>query len=262
MTKKKQLAISAVAATSLVLGGVAPALAATNDAPESPAAEPQASFIESDAASLVKAASVQGAFTWNQGVLTPNSVIREVFRTAVAALCNGTDDFVQVNPLQWQIAVSGDVENAFTATVDDLAQEESVKQTMSCTCGGNPVDGRATITADVKGVPVMFLASQAKAKAGVNTVTFISSDGTELAMPFVYVRGHHGVISYEINGEDLSASVGGNNQLWLESTSANNFIRDIVEVRFTAEETVPANPGEGQSYPNVPNIGISSADVA
>ncbi len=81
-------------------------------------------------------------------------------------------------------------------------------------------------------------------------------------MPLSYVVAHHAVISYEVNGEDLSASVGGNNQLWLTGTSANYFVRDIVEVRVTAEDVVPAEPGDGMDYPNSPNVGIVGVDVA
>ena len=96
----------------------------------------------------------------------------------------------------------------------------------------------------------------------MNTVTFVSSDGTELAMPISYVVGRHGVLSYEINDEDLSASVGGNNQLWMTRTPANYFVRDVVEVRVTREEEPPANPGEDMTYPNSPNVGVLAASVS
>ena len=69
------------------------------------------------------------------------------------------------------------------------------------------------------------------------------------------------MISYEINGEDLSASVGGNNQLCLAGAPANYFVRDIAEIRITAEDVVPANPGEDMEYPNSPNVGLLSAEA-
>ena len=80
-------------------------------------------------------------------------------------------------------------------------------------------------------------------------------------MPLGYVVGRHGVISYEINDEDLSASVGGNNQLWMTRTPANYFIRDIVEIRITSEANPPANPGEEMDFPNSPNVGILKAEI-
>ena len=66
----------------------------------------------------------------------------------------------------------------------------------------------------------------------------------------------------QVNGEDLSASVGGNNQLWMTSTPASYFVRDVVEVLITAEEEAPATPGAGFDYPNSPNVGITGSSAA
>lgn len=263
MANKKQIAVSAVAATSMLLAGAAPALATTPgdgadqvqniDAVAEQSGESSGAYTAADAA--------EGRFAWDQATITPNSVIRDVFRTATNALCNATTDFAEVNPLEWKLSVAGDVDNAFTATVDELAQEQAVQKTMTCSCGGNPADGKAIITADVKGIPVSYLVGRAAAHVDVNTITFISSDGTEVSMPLAYVVGRHSVISFEINGEDLSASVGGNNQLWMAGASANYFVRDIAEIRVTSEETVPPNPGEGIEYPNSPNVGLLSASA-
>lgn len=262
MDYKKNLAAGGVVA-SLALVGTGVALA---DAPAAPVELPASAVVAPSqtawASPLVKADASQGVFAYDQTTITPNAQIVTTFRGATKTLCNATDDFVQVNPLEWQLAVTGDVANEFVAPVDELANESAVKQTMTCTCGGNPADGRAIITAEVKGIPVTYLLDRAGVQAGVNTVTFVASDGTQIAMPLAYVVAHHAVISYEVNGEDLSASVGGNNQLWLTGTSANYFVRDIVEVRVTAEDTVPAEPGEGMDYPNSPNVGIVASSVA
>lgn len=262
MTDYKRFAFGTVAAASLIIGGTAPALAAEPASAEGQA--PEASLAQEGSLSadvVVKADALQGEFSWNQTEITPNSVIAKMFRNAAASLCGSTVDFVADNPLGWKIAVTGDVQNAFTASVDDLASEESVEQAMTCTCASNPSDGAAIINADVKGIPVTALLDMAQPVEGANVVTFISSDGTTNSIPLGYVIGRHAVISYEINGEDLSASVGGNNQLWMTRTAASYFTRDIVEVRITKEETLPANPGDGLEYPNSPNAGISSSSV-
>ena len=68
--------------------------------------------------------------------------------------------------------------------------------------------------------------------------------------------GRHAVISYEINEEDLSASVGGNNQLWMTRTPANYFVRDVVEIVVSAEDEAPAAPGEADEHPTSPNAGV------
>ena len=139
--------------------------------------------------------------------------------------------------------IRGDVETAFTASVGDLANEESTSNVMTCTCGGNPAGGRAIVTADVTGIPVEHLLAKAGAAPGANAVTFVSADGTQQTFPLGYVVGRHAVLSYEINDEDLSASVGGSNQLWMTKTPANYFVRDVVEIVVSTEDVAPATPG-------------------
>ena len=235
MKDYKRIAFGSIAAASLALGGAASALAA--DVPN--AAEPtgdvagmQAEATQTLATVVVKADALEGTFAWDQATNTPNATIASTFRGATAALCSATTDFAEVNPLEWQISVTGDVDNAFTAT------------------------------ADVKGIPVTYLIERANPADGANTVTFVCSDGTEQAFPLGYVIGRHAVISYEVNGEDLSASVGGNNQLWMTATPANYFVRDVVEVRITKEDVPPANPGEDAEHPNSPNVGMTASSVA
>lgn len=261
--KYKQAILGTVAATALVAGGAAPALAE-----ESALATDGLARVEADAAgkssvdALAEADAAQGMFSYDQTTITPNSVIRSVFAKATAALCGATVDFAFDNPLQWKLTVSGFVDNGFTATVDELASESAVEQVMTCSCGGNPADGAAIITAEVKGIPITHLLDKAEARSGANAVTFVSSDGTELTIPLGYLVGRHAVISYEINDEDLSASVGGNNQLWMTRTPANYFIRDIVEVRIAKEDVAPAAPGEDMEFPNSPNVGILSSSIS
>ena len=64
------------------------------------------------------------------------------------------------------------------------------------------------------------------------------------------------MLSYEINDEDLSASVGGNNQLWMMKTPANYFVRDVVQVVVSTEAVAPEAPGATDEHPNSPNAGV------
>ena len=259
LTRTKTLLAGGLGA-SLALGGAGVAALAS----EAPAAAPdQAAAVapaENATSGTVAADATAGTFSYDQATITPNEVIASTFRGAASTICQATDDFAQVNPLEWQLSVTGDVTDEFTASVDELAGESAVSQVMTCTCGGNPADGRAIITADVKGVPVTHLLDRAGAVAGVNALTFVSSDGCEVTLPLAWVVAHHGVLSYEINGEDLSASVGGNNQLWLVGAPANLFVRDISEIRVEALPEAPADPAEGAEFPNSPNAGVLSAE--
>ncbi len=261
-TKKKtrhgRATLSALAGITMVASmAAAPALASEPVADEAKAAgnEAQAKITTVEGAQ-VKPAQVEGAFAFDQATLTSNEEIKAFFQRATRALCGATAPLVADNPLGWKLAVSGDVEAAFTASVGELAAEESVSKVMTCTCGGNPAGGRAIVTADVTGIPVEHLLARAGAAPGANAVTFVSADGTRQAFPLGYVVGRHAVLSYEINDEDLSASVGGNNQLWMMKTPANYFVRDVVEIVVATEEVAPPVPGEGDEHPNSPNAGV------
>ena len=154
------------------------------------AADPQAEVGENAAvAGAVKVARAEGVFSYDQEAVTPNETIRTMFQKAVRVVCGAGIAFASENPLDWQLTVSGAVNDAYTASVGDLA-------------------------------------------------------------------GRHGVLSYEINEEALTASVGGSNQLWMTRTPANYFVRDVVEIVVSAEDEAPAVPGEADEHPNSPNAGV------
>lgn len=258
-TRYGRSTLSAIAGLTMVVSmTAAPALAAEpasdqGAAPDGTEAQESGTAVQS---MQVTEAEVAGEFAYDQATITPNAVIKAFFQKASQAICGATVNFEADNPLEWKLTVSGDVENAFVASVGDLAGEESVNKVMTCTCGGNPAGGRAIVTADVKGIPIEHLMTRAAAAPGANTLTFVSSDGTEVAFPLAYVVGHHAVLSYQINDEDLSASVGGNNQLWMMKTPANYFVRDVVEIVVSTEDVAPATPGAADEHPNSPNAGV------
>ena len=260
LKSKGRAAAGALASLTMIASmSAVPALAVApgDGADGNAAADPQAEVGENAAvAGAVKVARAEGVFSYDQEAVTPNETIRTMFQKAVRVVCGAGIALASENPLDWQLTVSGAVNDAYTASVGDLAGDESVQQKMTCTCGGNPAGGRAIVTANVKGIPVESILERAGVQPGANAVTFVSADGTEVAMPLAYVIGHHDVISFEINGEDLSASVGGNNQLWLAGAPANYFVRDVVEIVVSAEDEAPAVPGEGDEHPNSPNAGV------
>jgi len=264
MTETKRYgraALSAVAGLTMVASMVATPALATTSAPDGTVSGEGTVAQTGDAvlqSTRVTDSAVQGTFAFDQTTITPNDVIRKYFQRVPSSVCQATSDFVTDNPLGWQLSVTGDVRNAFTTPVGELAQEDSISQVMTCTCGGNPAGGRAIITADVKGIPIENLLDLAGALPGANTVTFVSSDGTETSFSIGYVIGHHAVLSYEINDEDLSASVGGNNQLWMTATPANYFVRDVVSIEVSTRDEAPAAPGTEDEHPNSPNAGVLS----
>lgn len=64
---------------------------------------------------------------------------------------------------------------------------------------------------------------------------------------------------FDINGEPIAEVVGGANQLWLGSTPANYFARDIVNITLEEPQTPPPSPSSDEvraAYQNLPNIGV------
>lgn len=260
MKVKGRSAASAVASLTMIASmSAVPALAAQSvDTPDVTADNAKEAVAEGTLSTMVKAEAI-GEFSYDQAVVTPNETIKNTFQKATRTLCGAAIPLEAENPFDWQITVSGAVKDTFTAPVSDFVSDDSVQQTMTCTCGGNPAGGRAIITADVKGIPIEAMLARAGVEKGANAVTFVSADGKEVMMPLGYVIGRHAVLSYEINDEDLAASVGGSNQLWMTRTPANYFVRDVVEIVVSAEDEAPAIPGADDEHPNSPNVGMLKA---
>ncbi|MEG2007112.1 MAG: molybdopterin-dependent oxidoreductase [Raoultibacter sp.] len=207
---------------------------------------------------------VQGEFTYTQNSITPNYRIAQVFQRATNALCNATTELtVAANAADWKISVVGDVANSYTATLGELAVDDEQTTLMGCACASNGAGGPAVINAEVTGIPLVSIIEKAAPAEAVNTVTLVSEDGYRMAVPLDYVMARKSLVSYRINQDPLTASVGGTNQLWIDSAAAKYFSRNIVSIELTIENAMPAVPGTetdaaGQ-YVNRPNAGITSA---
>ena len=186
LKSKGRAAAGALASLTMIASmSAVPALAAVpGDEGAGVADDPRAEVGENAAvAGMVKVARAEGTFSYDQEAVTPNETIRTMFQKAVRGVCGAGVSLASENPLDWQLTVSGAVDSAYTASVGDLAGDDSVQQKMTCTCGGNPAGGRAIVTADVKGIPIEAILKQADVQPGANAVTFVSADGTETMLP-------------------------------------------------------------------------------
>ncbi|MEG0503231.1 MAG: hypothetical protein RR547_01170, partial [Raoultibacter sp.] len=107
-----RIVVGTVAVTSMVLGSVSSAVAATPLENENQAKIESIAEKNQDLSGYSKTDAAEGIFSWDQATITPNSIIKSMFAPAVSALCQATDDFTSINPLQWKLSVSGDVDNA------------------------------------------------------------------------------------------------------------------------------------------------------
>lgn len=149
---------------------------------------------------------------------------------------------------------------AATAGALVLLAGTAAQVTMGCSCAGNPAGGLAAGNADVLGVTMLSIMNRANVAEDVNTIVFTSSDGYEIALPFYYVAQRFSLIAFDIAGEPVANSMGGTNQLWLGSTAANYFARDVATITFETREIAPPTPGTaqaGDTYANVPNISVT-----
>ena len=258
---KKTIAASALMGSMLVVSAVpavaAPGTDAQASAPETAAVAPVA--VSAGQYAVVKVANVAGRFTWDQGVNATNAELRTRLYAASDILCEKVDGVFEDGVITG-IAVRGDVSNSFVADVAEYTEKAPVKKILGCTCLGNPVDGRATANAEVKGFRLSQLVLDAGVSDDVNTITFVAADGYRVSMPLSYVMQRYSVIVTVVNGEELESAVGCSNQLWLGNTSARAYVQNIVAIELTAEEVVPAAPG--QAGADAPNIGVTNGFVA
>lgn len=206
---------------------------------------------------------VQGTFAWNQDVATDNETLARTLYEGSAYLC-GAQSAEAPGAGQTgaasiaSIRVKGDVNHAFTASIDEFCQKAPMKKVMGCTCAGNPADGRASANAEVGGFQLSALIDEAEPVEGANTITFTSADGYEVALPLRYVTQRYSLIVTTVNGDAADSAIGCSNQLWLGSTAARSFARDVVEVSITKEAEPPAAPG-APTGANTPNVGVTRA---
>lgn len=258
----KTKVLAGIAGTGLMLAGMGVG-----------AATAFASGVEGDAAllesvevvggqnSVREVPNVQGEFSFSQEQVTPVGEIAKNLGTVSRHLCGASlQEETDVAAEDWTISVVGEVEHPYEMTVAELQEDPAVQSVlMGCSCAANPVDGRASVNAEVTGVAVKTLIGKASVRESANTITFISSDGYEVALPLQYVTQRYCPIVFDVNGSPIAESVGGTNQLWLGSTSAKYFARNIVSIQLETRDVPPDAPGSEEAekeQANLPNVGI------
>lgn len=155
--KKAGAILGAVALASVGAAGVAPLMAQA----ETPVADAQAAeTAHADSA----AARAHGSFAFDQTTISSTESITTMFGKAAATLCGGLPNY-GVNAVARAIAVSGDVDAAFEATVSEMAEKAEARELiMACACASNIPGGGAIINAEVSGITLESIAAMAGAK--------------------------------------------------------------------------------------------------
>ena len=263
MNTKKALVLGSGSALAVASLGAAVALAADATPTIQPTLDTQAvaQIATYDKTDVVTLDVVEGSLSYTQSAVSTNEEIRNNL-AASKYLCGanvaGGEDSVSVD--EWQISVGGAVEKPYTATFSQLCETNEVQSvTLGCSCAGNPSDGRASANAAVTGISALTMIEIANASADANTVVFTSADGYEVAIPLSYLKNRYCPVVFDVNGAPIAESMGGTNQLWLGSTSANYFARDIVAITLECRDEAPASPLSDEAreaYANLPNVGV------
>lgn len=266
----------AVATSTIMLGTMAAgsAYAVANDAPSWETSSEAAERTDESSAvrSVIRSEYVAGSFSFDQTSVSSTKAIAQAMTKASKHLCGSSfaessahEEAQRASLDEWEIAIKGDVEQEMTATLGDLAEKSTSSITMGCSCAGNPADGQASVNAEVTGVALKTILDEASPLETANTITFTSSDGYEVSLPLRYVMQRYCLLAFDVNGEPLADSMGGTNQVWLGSTSAKYFAKDIVCIEIESRENPVPAPGDedaDRQGANLPNIGVVSGCVA
>lgn len=261
-TIKKSLALGASAALAISGMGTTFALAATDGSGVDIAKAGVESNHNESVSAVVTEAKVDGLFSFTQAEVATNQELATRLASASKYLCGS--QVLEANqaaaPENWELIVSGAVKHPDSISLADYRDSDGAKTlVMGCSCMGNPADGNASANAEITGIPVADLLKAVEPEKGANTIVFTSADGYKVALPLSYVAQRSATIVVAVNGSPLVESVGGTNQLWLGSTPASYFVRDVVGVDVQVRQTPPPSPTSEEAraqLQNLPNIGV------
>ena len=271
MSKYSKTLVAAAGASALLAASAAGAALAVGQtdgaAAQQGAQDVQATQADTQVASnRVVLDKVEGTFSFTQAEAASNDYLARNFKEGSQYLCGAkgtTDEAGEASAQDWVLTVDGDVQSGYSEAVSELASSPAVQAIlMGCSCLGNPADGTSAANALVNGISALILVEMANPSADANTVVFTSSDGYQVALPLSYLQSHYCPIVFDVNGSPIADSMGGANQLWLGSTPASYFVRNVssITVETRDEADVPASPTSGEARAeyaaNLPNVGV------
>ena len=271
MSKYSKTLVAAAGASALLAASAAGAALAVGQtdgaAAQQGAQDVQATQADTQVASnRVVLDKVEGTFSFTQAEAASNDYLARNFKEGSQYLCGAkgtTDEAGEASAQDWVLTVDGDVQSGYSEAVSELAASPAVQAIlMGCSCLGNPADGTSAANALVNGISALILVEMANPSADANTVVFTSSDGYQVALPLSYLQSHYCPIVFDVNGSPIADSMGGANQLWLGSTPASYFVRNVssITVETRDEADVPASPTSDEARAeyaaNLPNVGV------
>ncbi len=219
-----------------------------------------------------KVENVKGDFSFNQDHIQGDSV------GFTYPWGGGPDDytvgpekvFTDQDYSEWMINVSGDVDNPFSISVQEIIDEGPSETFVSAMqCFENIPSGELLAQVEVTGVPLRWIIDRAGVHEGVNAFTPASSDGSD-PQPYNDEVIDQTWLVYQVNGKPLTRIDGYPIRIWMPDHKASLSRRSISDIVFETlpeeEAAVPsrwANEADpvGRLKPNVAFCNIHEGQV-
>ncbi|MEO9324054.1 molybdopterin-dependent oxidoreductase [Nocardioides sp. C4-1] len=131
--------------------------------------------------------------------ITPLQISRNDFYRVDTRL-----DVPLVDSNSWSLEVTGDVENEFTLSFDDVLDMPQVERDITLTCVSNSVGGKYVGGARWQGVLLKDIIDRAKPGSGVDQMMAHDFDGMTIGTPYdLLTDGREALLAIGMNGEPL-----------------------------------------------------------
>ncbi len=202
-------------------------------------------------------------FSFTQDTITPTEDVFYYWENADHRGVTPDNDTSQEAYDNWEISVTGEVENSFTFRLSDY-EDQMVERTLKMDCQTNPPGGAYIANVTVRGIPLSIIMEDAGVSPDANVMHSVADDGWDVyPLPMDFVKEHldNFLLVTEINGEPLEMLRGYPVQLWTPPTGGCHYTKRVIELRFTTEDAAPTiykgfvNPQTGEMF-NKPNTAI------
>ena len=222
MKKTIRKAVSALAGSSMLLSAAAVQAEADVNIP--------VTVTEAQGVEYKKVSNIKGEFAFNQDEVTPTDEVFNIFGTVLTGVCAAPSFTTENAEATVYINVGGKVKESYTVNLSELSEKEEDK-IMGCFCATGPASANVKVT----GIKLEDVLALAEVEEGVNTVTAVSADGYKVALPLNYVLEKEAMIVYKVNDEKIPSGT----QLWVPSTVAKYFTRNVVDIELSVSEVEP-----------------------
>ncbi|MGI6152067.1 MAG: molybdopterin-dependent oxidoreductase [Christensenellales bacterium] len=198
--------------------------------------------------------NVQGEFSWTQETLstvedTPfwwNGIDERGLQPTYKGYDEDPDAF-----LNWEIKVTGDVENPGSFKLAEFAEANSVTRTITIMCTVNQPGGSLIANVEMTGIPLSYIAEQFGMKESVNDVHPKAEDwlGRSSAVDYYKPGVQEGLLVYKIDGQYLKPIHGYPCQIVLPGGGAGMWVKRPYEIEFRTNPTpTTMTKGDGFSH--------------